>query len=168
MAAAMVLSTAGCNRDGGAADQPAREAPPNPPSTEPATPPGEAKAAADKARNEAIKQAQEAKALQAQVKQLVAQHEVTYEEGESPFNVEVDGVIRTLQLPAALRARLVKGDVAIVAVESALHLVSADAAERIHARAPEAIKAWLRKDEDDTPADDDPYAEHVIPDDLVW
>jgi uncharacterized protein YaiL (DUF2058 family) len=131
-----------------------------------------AKAASDRVRNEAITQEREAKERRAQVRQLIERHALPDTDGDMAFNLQIAGVVRTLNVSAQVRARLVTGDLAIVSADTTLAFVPADVATRINTRDPDCIRSWARNDteEPSVSADetDDPYADHVVPDDLVW
>lgn len=130
------------------------------------------KLAAEKAEKDAElnrqKQAKaERKARHAQVRQLVEQNRLPkLAEGDDYYNF-VDGQkIRRLPVDAALRAKLVDGQVMIVRCEGRYEFVPAAVAARIAERVPEAVIAQTRSEDKTDP--DDPYKDYVVPDDLRW
>lgn len=105
----------------------------------------------------------------AELRQLVAQLRVQRPESDDYFNFVDGGKIRRLQVTPDLRARLVAGTLAIVRYDGRYDVVPVDVLGRIRERHAEAIVA------DPTapaaaapPAEDDPYKDFVVPDDLTW
>ena len=126
------------------------------------------KAARDAALNRQQQEKSERKARLAQVKQLVEQNRLPkITEGDDYYNF-VDGVkIRRLGVDPALRARLMKGEVAIVRCEGRYEIVPAAIAERIGERIAQAVIPLNVAEE--KPVDpNDPYKDFVVPDDLRW
>ena len=77
------------------------------------------------------------------------------------------GPIRRLHLTEAQHRRLVQGRLGLVRGGAGYELVSADAAEKIGARAQERMLV-LNAGEKEAPDPDDPYARYEVPDDLNW
>ena len=81
--------------------------------------------------------------------------------------------MRRIAVDAALRARLVRGDLAIVRCDGHLDLVPASCVARILERDPAAVvHANALAPPESTPGAiepaDDPYKDYVVPDDLTW
>jgi uncharacterized protein YaiL (DUF2058 family) len=125
------------------------------------------KARRDKELNEARDREATARALAAQVRQLIALNARSRDGGDIAFNF-VDGrAIRKLLVTKAQQDALADGRLAIVRFGEGYELVPAAIAQRIHPRVPEAVV--LRNDAAaPRVTDDDPYATFVIPDDLDW
>jgi uncharacterized protein YaiL (DUF2058 family) len=141
---------------------------------------------ADQQRNQANAQAQAAKAVRdqelnrkrqeeadrrarwAQIKQLIEQHAVPRPESEEHFNFVDGGKVRRIYADAALQAQIISGALAIVRCEGRFHLVPPETAERIKEREPRAVVALNQKAQTPAPAEDDPYKDFVVPDDLKW
>jgi len=110
----------------------------------------------------------EQKARRAQVKQLVDQHRVPKVESEQLYNF-IDGKrIRRLPVSPEQRALLIAGTLAIVRCDGRYEFVPAEIAERIRERDPHAVVSTGPQASDATPAEDDPYKDFVVPDDLMW
>ncbi|MGQ0618838.1 MAG: DUF2058 domain-containing protein [Panacagrimonas sp.] len=127
----------------------------------------EAKAARDLELNRALQEKQEQKARRAQIKQLVEQHRVAKPaDGEELYNF-IDGrKIRRIPVDRPMREKLVSGQLAIVRSEGRYEIVPSDTADRVRERDPHAVVSHNTA----KPAVDenDPYKDHVVPDDLMW
>jgi uncharacterized protein YaiL (DUF2058 family) len=90
-------------------------------------------------------------------------------ESDDYYNFVDDGRIRRLPVTPDLRARIVAGTLCIVRSEGHYDLVPADVVERIRERDPGAIVASPAAGAPAAaPAEDDPYKDFVVPDDLTW
>lgn len=110
----------------------------------------------------------EAKAREhaAQVKQLI-EHYKQPRGGDIAYNFSDGGVIKKLLVSAKLRDQIIRGHLVIVRVGEGYELVPVAAAERIKLRCPDVIVLWNIPGADE-PAEDDPYKDFPIPDDLMW
>lgn len=129
------------------------------------------KAAAEKAARDAElnarKQAKlERRAKYAEIRQLVAAHQVPRVETEDFYNFQSGPEIHRVPVTPELRKRLVAGELAIVRSEGRFAFVPAAIGGQIGARVEKAL-LHLNKPEA-PPAEDDPYKDYVVPDDLVW
>jgi uncharacterized protein YaiL (DUF2058 family) len=133
-----------------------------------------AKAARDQELNRHQQEKAAAKERIAQLRQLIEQHRVPLVESEDYYNFVVDRQVRRIAVDATLRARLVRGDLAIVRCDGQYYLVPASCLPRIrerdpqaviHANAPTATSTGPHASES-TPGD--PYKDYVVPDDLTW
>ncbi|MGR8918904.1 MAG: DUF2058 domain-containing protein [Gammaproteobacteria bacterium] len=125
------------------------------------------KAARDRELAAKQREAAEAKALRAQVRQLVDQHAVAMEDGDSVYNFTDEGVIKRVYLSPAQRAEVVAGRLAIARRGRRYALVPATAAPRIAERDAAAVVVLNAGDDGDRDGDDD-YAGYEVPDDLEW
>ncbi len=110
---------------------------------------------------------QQAKALVAQVKQMVDGCKLDISAGESAYNF-VDGkAIKKLYVSEEQVGLLSRGSLVIVGIEGLYSVVPAAVGKRIEERTDKVliIKAEVQED---SPDEDDPYADFVIPDDLMW
>lgn len=126
----------------------------------------EEKTERDRQLNAARKAEAERKAIAAQIKQLIEMNRQPKDRGELAYNFTDGGKIKQLYISATLQRRLTNGLLAIVKLNDGYELVPAPVAERIAQRDPASIIALNAKQE--TPEDDDPYADYQIPDDLMW
>lgn len=129
------------------------------------------RAAAEKAERdaEANRRKQEKldrRAKFAEIKQLVAAHQVPRIESEDFYNFQDGAQIRRIEVNPDLRARLIGGQLAIVRCEGRYAFVPATVGEQIGARVPRALLHLNRPQA--APADDDPYKDFAVPDDLMW
>lgn len=128
-----------------------------------------AKAQRDRDLNRVRQEEAERRARWAQVKQLVEQHAIARPDAEECFNFVDRGKVRRLYVNPELRERITSGSVVIVRCEGRYQVVPADIAARIGEREPRAVVA-LNQSMDKPPetAEDDPYKDFVVPDDLRW
>ena len=144
----------------------------------PPPPPAPAKAAQqaqaakllrDQELNRKQQEKAERKARAAQLRQLVEQLRVPRPESDDHYNFVDEGKVRRLQVTPDLRARIVSGSLAIVRYDGRYDLVPAEALERIRERHADAIVAGPATGPAQAkPAEDDPYKDFVVPDDLMW
>jgi uncharacterized protein YaiL (DUF2058 family) len=124
------------------------------------------KAARDAELNRKRQENQERKERWAQIKQLIEQHRLPKPESDEYFNFIDRGKVRRIPADSQLRARLIAGSVAIVRCEGRYDLVPPEIAERIRERDERAVVKL--NTEESKPAEDDPYKDFVVPDDLMW
>lgn len=124
------------------------------------------KAARDLELNRKKQEKLERRAKYAEIRQLVEQHQLPRVESEDYYNFVVDKEIHRIPVNPELRARLIAGGLAIVRCEGRFAFVPSAIGEQIGSRIPKAL-LHLNKPAA-APADDDPYKDYVVPDDLIW
>jgi uncharacterized protein YaiL (DUF2058 family) len=124
------------------------------------------KVARDRELNRQKNAAAQAKALQAQIKQLVNMNEVK-REGDVAYRFVDGGKTETIYVNALLKRQLSKGQLAIVKLADNYQLVSALVAEKINSRDASVVVS-LHDRVADAEDGDDPYADYKIPDDFDW
>jgi uncharacterized protein YaiL (DUF2058 family) len=124
------------------------------------------KAAKDAELNRRKQEKLERRAKYAEIKQLVAAHQVPRVETEDFYNFQHGTEILRIAVNPELRARLVAGNLAIVRCEGRFASVPAEVGQQVGERVEKAL-LHLNKPQA-PPADDDPYKDYVVPDDLVW
>lgn len=124
------------------------------------------KAAKDAELNRRKQEKLERRAKYAEIKQLVAAHQVPRVESEDFYNFQSGNEIHRIEVNPELRRRLVAGDLAIVRCEGRFAFVPAAIGEQVGARVARALLHLNRPEA--PPAADDPYKDYVVPDDLVW
>lgn len=129
------------------------------------------KAAAEKARRDrelAQKQqaAQEKKALAAQVRQMIRENLLEDTEGDVAYRFTLEGKIRSIYVTPKAHKDLIEGRVAIVRRAGKFVLIPAEVARKIAERADYAVLFLM--DKEAAKASDEDYAEHPVPDDLMW
>lgn len=126
----------------------------------------QAKQEKDRELNRQRQQEQARKAALAEVRQLLQQHAVNPpRDGETRYNFVHENKVKSLWINQALLNQLARAQLLIVFFDERYQLVPAEIAERIAERLPEAV---LPRPQQDTPDEDDPYADYQIPDDLMW
>lgn len=125
-----------------------------------------AKAAKDAELNRRKQEKLERRAKYAEIKQLVAAHQVPRVETEDFYNFQHGTEIHRIAVNPELRAKLIAGQLAIVRCEGRFAFVPAEVGTQIGARVEKAL-LHLNKPQA-PPAEDDPYKDYVVPDDLVW
>jgi len=128
-------------------------------------------------RDQALAQARNsktaAKALRAEIKQLVAQNdqrEKGTREDDVPYNFLHGKKIKRIYVPAKQQEQLSKGLLAIINNDGRYHLVSKEVAAKIAERDPKWVVAAHNPDSDSKKDEelDDYYKDFQVPDDLDW
>ena len=145
-----------------------RSPPPPPEPTKSAQQAQAAKLLRDQELNRKQQEKAARKARAAELRQLVEQLRLPRPESDEYYNFVDGGRVRRLQITPELRARLAAGTVSIVRYDGRYDLVPADVLERIRERHADAIVANPVADSPMPPAEDDPYKDFVVPDDLTW
>ncbi|MGI9285484.1 MAG: DUF2058 domain-containing protein [Pseudomonadales bacterium] len=129
----------------------------------------------DSALNAELNAAAERKALTAQIKQLIKMNRQAKieagAEGDIAYNFTDGSKIKKMYVSEDIQRQLSRGRLAIVKLNEAYELVPAGVAEKIALRDASYIIAQNSRDNNqprEGDADDDPYAEFKIPDDLMW
>lgn len=125
-----------------------------------------AKAARYQELNRKRQENAERKERWAQIKQLIEEHRLPKPESDEYFNFIDRGKVRRFPVDGPLRERIVKGEVIIVRCEGRYDAVVPEIAERIREREPRAVISLDKPHEEI--AEDDPYKDYVVPDDLMW
>jgi uncharacterized protein YaiL (DUF2058 family) len=126
-----------------------------------------AKATRDRELNREQQAKVEARARRAQLRQIIDQHRVAKPETDEYFNFVDGGKVHRIPVDPNLRARLVAGTLVIARCDGRYDLVPAEAASLIRERDAAAV---IQHDAPSASAaaDDDPYREFAVPDDLTW
>lgn len=124
------------------------------------------KAERDRGLNQQRKAEAERKALTAQIRQLITQHRLPRDDAEIGYHFVDGGKVRKLFVTRAIQDRLGQGRLAIVRLDDRYEVVPIDVAEKIRARDVTFVVA-LQATEPET-AEDDPYKDFQVPDDLIW
>lgn len=131
-----------------------------------------AKAAQEKAEKDRLlnlerQAAQAQKALQAEIKQIIESNKITDYDGDLVFNFVDQGKVKSLNVNAKIRQRLVDGVIRIACVAGAYVLISDEAAAKVEQR-DAGLLIPLKEAEKIADEDAEYYAKFAIPDDLVW
>tara|TARA_B100000767_G_scaffold266177_1_gene283198 strand:- start:1488 stop:2042 length:555 start_codon:yes stop_codon:yes gene_type:complete len=126
-----------------------------------------------KATNLAKQKEAESKAIKAQIKQLITLNLIHRKGGDIPFQFADSKKIKKIYLTGIQQASLVAGKIAIVSLGQSYELVPAAVANKIKQRNAttvvlQNIEASSAKNQSSSDGEDDPYAEFIVPDDLMW
>ncbi|MGH8255752.1 MAG: DUF2058 domain-containing protein [Steroidobacteraceae bacterium] len=129
----------------------------------------QAKAARDQELNRRQREEAQRKARVAQIKQLIEQHRLPQGHTDESYHFTDGNRVRHIPADAAMRARLSRGEVAIVRCEGRYELVPAETAARIRERDARLVIAIGGAARPATaPIEDDGYRDFEVPDDLMW
>jgi uncharacterized protein YaiL (DUF2058 family) len=113
----------------------------------------------------------EQKALFSQIKQLITLNKVDCGQGEIAYSFVYKNKVRKLYVTADIKQQLSQGRLAIVRLvlksERLFEIVPAAVAAKIAQRDQHSV-VQLNQNADRIEAEDDPYADYQIPDDLTW
>ena len=109
----------------------------------------------------------ERSAVLAQVRQLVESHRQPRGGDELAYNFVDSNKIKRLYVSAAVHKRISNGKLAIVRLGQQYELVTAEIAEKIRLR-DEGSLVFYNDPKQGVGDEPDPYADHPIPDDLIW
>ena len=127
----------------------------------------------DKQLSEQQKQAVQSKEYKAQIKQLIEMNKITITSGDIEYNFTDNNLIKKVYVDKVTQSQLIKGRLAIARLtaengsESEYAIIPAVVADKIAQRDASYIvlNCELSQEAKD---EDDPYADFVIPDDLMW
>lgn len=111
-----------------------------------------------------IKQEAEKKAIQAQIIQLIEMNQITTN-GDIAYNFSDGSLVTKIMVTDAIQKQLANGQLCIVSYKDDYVVIPSVVAEKIALRDDTCIVSKNDKEEVD---EDDPYADYVIPDDLMW
>lgn len=124
------------------------------------------KAARDRELNLQHKREAEARALQAQVRQLIEQHRLARDDAELDYHFVDGNKVRKLLVSRTILDLLASGKADVVRLDGHFEVVPAAIADKIRERQPDSVIA--RNPSASDPAEDDPYEAYPVPDDLMW
>jgi uncharacterized protein YaiL (DUF2058 family) len=126
-----------------------------------------AKLARDRELNRQRQEQREHGARLAAIRQIVEQNRLPPLQSEDYFNFVHKNKVRRIAVDAALRERIVRGEVFIVRYGKFYALVSSEIAARVRERHAASVVV-LAAAQDAPVAEDDPYKDFAVPDDLMW
>lgn len=124
------------------------------------------KQAKDRELNQIKQQEAQAKAIAAQIKQLIETNLLKREGGELAYQFVDDGKIKKIYITNKLQQQILNGHVSIVRFNDAYELIPTIVANKIEQRDSEVVVPL--KLEQEVVDEDDPYKDYQIPDDLMW
>ena len=125
------------------------------------------KQAKDRELNQQQKIKADKKAIVAQIKQLIQLNIQAKDDDGVTYNFSDNNAVKKIYVNEATLKNISNGKLAIVKYDTSYELVPAQVAEKIKQRDASFILVLNDKIEDGV-AEDDPYADFQIPDDLMW
>ncbi|KMV32072.1 DUF2058 domain-containing protein [Photobacterium swingsii] len=107
------------------------------------------------------------KEFQAQVKQLIEMNRLDRKDGDIGYNFTDGTLVKKIYVDKTMQDQLVRGRLAIVRLADSYEVIPSVVADKIAQRDESSI-VLNNVVENDEPDEDDPYADFVIPDDLMW
>jgi uncharacterized protein YaiL (DUF2058 family) len=126
------------------------------------------KLAHDTALNNERKQTLAAKEQQQRILQILQHHQVSNVKGEAEYNYTFNSKIKKLFVDSVTHKALVNGRLALCGVSDTTYIVTTETAEKVASLDKAVILVQNTKVADEVIAEDDPYAEFQIPDDMMW
>ena len=130
------------------------------------------KRARDKALAESRNEKAAARALRAEIKQIISQNDQRQKassDEDVPYQFVHGKKIKKIYVPPAQREQLIKGTLLVVNNDGMYSLVSSEVAEQIRSRDPKRIITGQEEEKKPEPgSDDEYYAQFEVPDDLDW
>jgi len=106
------------------------------------------------------------KAISIEINQLIEANCLTRDEScDIVYNFEHNKKVKRIYVDATMKQQIIKGRLGIARIEGRYELVPKDIAEKIQQRNEKRIVIF---DAEETVDENDVYAEHQIPDDLMW
>ena len=111
----------------------------------------------------------EAKAIAAQVRQIITMNKLEKNSGDLAYKFVDDKKIKSLYVDQKTLDHLSNGVLAIVSLDDSYEIVPQTAALKIQQRDPDCVIVCHQKDSSlQAEEEDDPYADFKVPDDLMW
>ena len=107
------------------------------------------------------------KEIQAQINQLIENNKIDLSDGDIKYNFTHGTLVKSLYVDSLIREQLIRGILAIAIVEESYVVIPRPVANKI-AQRDESVIIEQKEPETDIPEEDDPYADFVVPDDLMW
>ncbi|PSW58387.1 DUF2058 domain-containing protein [Photobacterium leiognathi] len=121
----------------------------------------------DKELNRARDEEAKAKELASQIKQLIEMNRLDRKEGDIGYNFTDGSTVKKIYVDKTMQDQLVNGRLAIARYQDGYEVIPAGVADKIALRDEQSIVVNNTVDESIVD-EDDPYADFVIPDDLMW
>jgi len=123
--------------------------------------------ARDKQLNEQQNAERLNKEIKAQINQLIEMNKIDLKDGDIKYNFTDGTLVKSLYVDALIREQLIKGILAIAMVNENYVVIPSGVANKI-AQRDESVIIEQKVSESDPLAEDDPYADFIVPDDLMW
>jgi uncharacterized protein YaiL (DUF2058 family) len=120
----------------------------------------------DQELNKQRDEAKLSKEIKAQVKQLVTLNTIERGNGDIKYNFTDGTLVKSLYVTQEIRDQLSKGNLSIARLEESYAVIPTVVAKKIVERDQETV---IENDvTEEAVEEDDPYAQYVVPDDLMW
>lgn len=126
------------------------------------------KQAKDNALNEHKKQQLAEKEQALRIKQILTHHQIKDVDGENEYNYTFANKIKKLLLDSITHKALINGRLALCGLDDITYIVTRETAEKLATLDESVVLVQNDKLVDESPDEDDPYADYQIPDDLMW
>ena len=127
----------------------------------------EEKANRDRELNKRKEEQARQKAISIEINQIITDNCLARDEScEIVYNFEHNKKVRRIYVDEAMKQQIVQGKLGIARIEGRYELVTKAVAEKIQQRNEKRVV--LFSDDQKIDNENDPYAEHQIPDDLMW
>lgn len=125
------------------------------------------KAQRDRELNEKKQQQARARAVSAEINQLILDHMIKRDDScELVYNFEHNKKVKRIYINQQLKQQLIDGALALARIDGRYELVPISVAEKIKQRNEKRV--IFIEPEENRPDEDDPYADFQVPDDLIW
>ncbi len=121
----------------------------------------------DRELNRQLEDERQAKAIEAQVRQLIEKNSLSRAGGEAEYKFVYQGKIKKIYVTSDLQLKLERGLLAIGALGEDFRVIPAPVASKIAERIPDAVVLQEEKP-DLSEEEEDWYSDYEIPDDLMW
>ncbi len=127
----------------------------------------EAQKQKDKELNKQRDERQLSKEIKAQIKQLIEMNKIEQKESDIKYNFTDGTLVKSLYVDEEIRQQLIKGILSIAKYGESYFVIPSAVAYKIAQRDEEAI-IENKSSSEEALSEDDPYAQYVVPDDLMW
>jgi uncharacterized protein YaiL (DUF2058 family) len=110
----------------------------------------------------------EAKAIQAQIRQLIEMNKINTAGAEIAYQFADQNKVKSFYVTPKLQDQLIHGVIAIVREGESYALIPKQVSDKISQRDPSHIVLLNTKTQSPTAEEEDPYAAYQVPDDLMW
>jgi uncharacterized protein YaiL (DUF2058 family) len=121
----------------------------------------------DRELNRLKQQAEAQKALAAQIVQISQLNRIEQDSNGLAYQFNHQNKVKTVYVSEKVREALINGRAGIIGLDSGYEIVPAEIARKIQDRDANRVVV-LNQISQATMAEDDPYADYQIPDDLMW
>lgn len=128
----------------------------------------EQKANRDRELNKKKQEDARKKAISVEINQLIADNKIQRDENcEIIYNFVHNNKVKSIYINEKMKQQIMQAKLAIARIQGRYELVPVAVAEKIKQRNDKRVIIFNDEDQQ-TPDENDPYAEYQIPDDLMW